>query len=241
MPSSTPPRAVQVTPLQLVFMNHEAPPSIAIDIQSWVRFGSGQLANIAGTLDNANLAGDFKEARNGRSVVGDLGCCCCVHHLCAGSSAKCQPHGFRTAQYRYSCRGVCQCPAGLHVRSASIDTADITAGKRQGHRQEGTGNCYQLQAVLGATGARVRCVLPLARRFCGRRCFDLGSEVCRRHDASAADQCYGRNRIARATPLNGRIKWSWCPRVDKPIARNHARRIRRRDRPRIAFWNPSCF
>ena len=44
MPSSTPPRAVQVTPLQLVFMNHEAPPSIAIDIQSWVRFGSGQLA-----------------------------------------------------------------------------------------------------------------------------------------------------------------------------------------------------
>lgn len=33
MPSST-----------LVFMNHEAPPSIAIDIQSWVRFGSGQLA-----------------------------------------------------------------------------------------------------------------------------------------------------------------------------------------------------
>jgi hypothetical protein len=65
MPSSTPPRAVQVTPLQLVFMNHEAPPSIAIDIQSWVRFGSGQLANIAGTLDNANLAGDFKEARNG--------------------------------------------------------------------------------------------------------------------------------------------------------------------------------
>ena len=88
MPSSTPPRAVQVTPLQLVFMNHEAPPSIAIDIQSWVRFGSGQLANIAGTLDNANLAGDFKEARNGRSVVGDLCCCCCVHHLCAGSSAK---------------------------------------------------------------------------------------------------------------------------------------------------------
>jgi hypothetical protein len=65
MPSSTPPRAVQVTPLQLVFMNHEAPPSIAIDIQSWVRFGSGQLANIAGTLDNANLAGDFKEARMG--------------------------------------------------------------------------------------------------------------------------------------------------------------------------------
>jgi hypothetical protein len=49
----------------MVFMNHEAPPSIAIDIQSWVRFGSGQLANIAGTLDNANLAGDFKEARNG--------------------------------------------------------------------------------------------------------------------------------------------------------------------------------
>jgi hypothetical protein len=44
MPSSTPPRAVQVTPLQQVFMNHEAPPSIAIDIQSWVRFGSGQLA-----------------------------------------------------------------------------------------------------------------------------------------------------------------------------------------------------
>jgi hypothetical protein len=44
MPSSTPPRAVQVTPLQLVFMNHEAPPSIAIDIQSWVRFGSRQLA-----------------------------------------------------------------------------------------------------------------------------------------------------------------------------------------------------
>ena len=88
MPSSTPPRAVQVTPLQLVFMNHEAPPSIAIDIQSWVRFGSGQLANIAGTLDNANLAGDFEEARNGRSVAGDLGCCCCVHHLCAGSSAK---------------------------------------------------------------------------------------------------------------------------------------------------------
>lgn len=42
-------------------------------------------------------------------------------------------------------------------------------------------------------------------------------------------------------PLNGRIKWSWCPRVDKPIARNHVRRIRRRDRPRIAFWNPSCF
>jgi hypothetical protein len=89
MPSSTPPRAVQVTPLQLVFMNHEAPPSIAIDIQSWVRFGSGQLANIAGSLDNTNLAGDFKEARNGRSVVGDLGrCCCWVHHLCAGSSAK---------------------------------------------------------------------------------------------------------------------------------------------------------
>ena len=28
----------------MVFMNHEAPPSIAIDIQSWVRFGSGQLA-----------------------------------------------------------------------------------------------------------------------------------------------------------------------------------------------------
>ena len=81
MPSSTPPRAVQGTPLQLVFMNHEAPPSIAIDIQSWVRSGSGQLANIAGTLDNANLAGDFKEARNGRSVVGDLCCCCCVHHL----------------------------------------------------------------------------------------------------------------------------------------------------------------
>ena len=25
-------------------MNHEAPPSIAIDIQSWVKFGSGQLA-----------------------------------------------------------------------------------------------------------------------------------------------------------------------------------------------------
>ena len=46
-------------------MNHEAPPSIAIDIQSWVRFGSGQLANIAGTLDNANLAGDFEEARMG--------------------------------------------------------------------------------------------------------------------------------------------------------------------------------
>ena len=44
MPSLMPPRAVQVTPLQLVFMNHEAPPSIAIDIQSWVRFGSGQLA-----------------------------------------------------------------------------------------------------------------------------------------------------------------------------------------------------
>ena len=39
MPSSTPPR-----PPPLVFMNHEAPPSIAIDIQSWVRFGSGQLA-----------------------------------------------------------------------------------------------------------------------------------------------------------------------------------------------------
>jgi hypothetical protein len=65
MPSLMTPRAVQVTPLQLVFMNHEAPPSIAIDIQSWVRFGSGQLANIAGTLDNANLAGDFKEARMG--------------------------------------------------------------------------------------------------------------------------------------------------------------------------------
>ena len=150
MPSSTPPRAVQVTPLQLVFMNHEAPPSIAIDIQSWVRFGSGQLANIAGTLDNANLAGDFKEARNGRSVAGDLGCCCCVHHLCAGSSAKCQPHGLRTAQYRYSCRGVCQCPPGLHIRSASIDTADITAGKRQGHCEEGKGIGDQLQAVLGA-------------------------------------------------------------------------------------------
>ena len=44
MPSLMTPRAVQVTPLQLVFMNHEAPPSIAIDIQSWVRFGSGQLA-----------------------------------------------------------------------------------------------------------------------------------------------------------------------------------------------------
>ena len=32
MPSLMTPRAVQVTPLQLVFMNHEAPPSIAIDI-----------------------------------------------------------------------------------------------------------------------------------------------------------------------------------------------------------------
>jgi len=28
----------------MVFVNHEAPPSIAIDIQSWVRFGSRQLA-----------------------------------------------------------------------------------------------------------------------------------------------------------------------------------------------------
>ena len=179
MPSSTPPRAVQVTPLQLVFMNHEAPPSIAIDIQSWVRFGSGQLANIAGTLDNANLAGDFKEARNGRSVVGDLGCCCCVHHLCAGSSAKCQPHGERSARHGYSRGGVCQYPPGLHDGSASIDIAEITAGKRQGHRQEGTGNCYQLQAVLGAIGARVRCVLPLARRFCGRRRIDVGGEISR--------------------------------------------------------------
>ena len=98
-----------------------------------------------------------------------------------------------------------------------------------------------LDNYAGARSAGVRCVLPLARRFCGRRCFDLGSEVSGRHDASAADQCYGRNRIARAAHLNGRIKWSWCPRVDKPIARNHVRRIRRRDRPRIAFWNPSCF
>ena len=49
------------------------------------------------------------------------------------------------------------------------------------------------------------------------------------------------NRIARAAHLNGRIKWSWCPRVDKPIARNHVIQIRRRDRPRIAFWNPSFF
>jgi hypothetical protein len=88
MPSSTPPRAVQVTPLQQVFMNHEAPPSIAIDIQSWVRFGSGQLAISLERWTMPNLAGDFKEARNGRSVVGDLCCCCCVHHLCAGSSAK---------------------------------------------------------------------------------------------------------------------------------------------------------
>ena len=160
MPSSTPPRGSSShTPAAGLHEPREAPPSIAIDIQSWVRFGSGQLASIAGPLDNANLAGDFKEARNARSVVGDLGCCCCVHHLCAGSGAKCQPHGFRTAQYRSSCRGVCQCPAGLHVRSASIDTADITAGKRQGHRQ--------LQAVLGATGARVRCVLPLRADFVG--------------------------------------------------------------------------
>ncbi len=222
-------------------MNHEAPPSIAIDIQSWVRFGSGQLANIAGTLDHANLAGDFEEARNGRSVVGDLCCCCCVHHLCAGSSAKCQPHGERSARHGYSRGGVCQYPPGLHDGSASIDIAEITAGKRQGHRQEGTGNCYQLQAMLGARSASVRCVLPLARRFCGRRCFDLGREVCGRHDASAADQCVtvGTGSPGRR-PLNGRIKWSWCPRVDKPIARNHVRRIRRRDRPRIAFWNPSC-
>lgn len=124
MPSLMTPRAVQVTPLQLVFMNHEAPPSIAIDIQSWVRFGSGQLAISLERWTMPNLAGDFEEARNGRSVVGDLCCCCCVHHLCAGSSAKCQPHGFRRPQYRYSCRGVCQCPAGLHVRSASIYTAD---------------------------------------------------------------------------------------------------------------------
>ena len=56
----------------MVFMNHEAPPSIAIDIQSWVRFGSGQLAISLERWTMPNLAGDFKEARNGRSVVGDL-------------------------------------------------------------------------------------------------------------------------------------------------------------------------
>ena len=55
----------------MVFMNHEAPPSIAIDIQSWVRFGSGQLAISLERWTMPNLAGDFEEARNGRSVVGD--------------------------------------------------------------------------------------------------------------------------------------------------------------------------
>src|SRR4051794_30445268 len=55
----------------MVFMNHEAPPSIAIDIQSWVRFGSGQLAISLERWTMPNLAGDFKEGRNGRSVVGD--------------------------------------------------------------------------------------------------------------------------------------------------------------------------
>jgi hypothetical protein len=222
-------------------MNHEAPPSIAIDIQSWVRFGSGQLANIAGTLDTANLAGDFKEARNGRSVVGDLGCCCCVHHLCAGSSAKCQPHGFRTAQYRYSCRGVCQCPAGLHVRSAS--SIQLTSPPENG-------KVTVKKAKVSATNYK-QCLaleVPAFVAFYRSRADFVGVDVLTL-EVRSPDGTTQVQRISvtvgtgspRAAHLNGRIKWSWCPRVDKPIARNHVRRIRRRDRPRIAFWNPSCF
>ncbi len=60
----------------------------------------------------------------------------------------------------------------------------------------------------------------------------LALEVSGWQDASGADQCYGWNWIARATQLNGRINWSWRPRVDKPIDRDRVRRIRRRDRRR---------
>jgi hypothetical protein len=59
--------------------------------------------------------------------------------------------------------------------------------KWQGHRQEGKGDGYQLQAVLGARGTRVHCVLSLACGFCGRRCSDAGGEVSQWQDASAAN------------------------------------------------------
>ena len=81
MPSSTPPRAVQVTPLQLVFMNHEAPPSIAIDIQSWVRFGSGQLAISLERWTLPTLPAISRKLEMSGLWSVNLCCCCCVHHL----------------------------------------------------------------------------------------------------------------------------------------------------------------
>ena len=218
MPSLMTPRAVQVTPLQLVFMNHEAPPSIAIDIQSWVRFGSGQLAISLERWTMPTLPAISRKLEMGGqwSVISAVVVACITSAPAQAQSVNRTASGQPNTDIR----------VGVYVNVRP----DSTSGYRR-----------PIQAMLGARSAGVRCVLPLARRFCGRRCFDLGSEVSGRQDASAADQCYGRNRIARAAHLNGRIKWSWCPRVDKPIARNHARRIRRRDRPRIAFWNPSFF
>src|SRR5262245_18622983 len=96
--------------------------------------------------------------------------------------------------------------------SGPLPSIQLTSPPENGKVTVKTGNGDQLQAMSGARSAGVRCVLPLARRLCGRRCLDAGSEISGWQDAGAADQCYGGSWIARASHLNDRIMIPPLPR-----------------------------
>jgi hypothetical protein len=52
------------------------------------------------------MARYLEERRNALALVSGPCSCRCVHRLCAGSRAKCEPHGCRTAQHGHSRGGV---------------------------------------------------------------------------------------------------------------------------------------